>query len=163
MPNLSAGGTVTAMIEAPDTGGDGILWEIGDWNSGAAVVIVDGTVRAFLSNASEVSRASAVDPLTSGHHDVSVEFRPEPNGAATMLLVVDGTEVASARCAYGVPHLWQHGGTALTIGFGRGFPVDDSYHHPFAFSGTVHQVTFEAGALPERQFADIAEQAIRLD
>jgi arylsulfatase A-like enzyme len=163
MPSLSPGGRVTAVVDVPADGGEGVLWEIGDWNGGAAAIVVDGCPLVFLSNASEASRAIADAPLTEGTHEVSVEFRAEPGGAATMILGVDGTEVATSPCPYGVPHLWQHGGTALTIGYGRGFPVDASYHHPFRFTGTIHHVSFEAVAGPVRQLAELAEQALRND
>ena len=44
---------------------------------------------------------------------------------------------------------WQHGGTALSLGRDRGFPVCDDYEVPFAWNGVLHEVVVEVGrAMP---------------
>ena len=163
MPNLGFGGSVIVGVDVPHGRAQGVLCEIGDWNSGFAVVVVDGHVAATLSNASEPARVESPERLSAGTHEVSVAFRPDGTGATTMTLMIDGAEVAAVTCPFGVPYHWQHGGTALTIGHGRGFPVDHSYRNPFPWTGSVHHVTIESAGAPPRPTAELAAEAMRVD
>jgi arylsulfatase len=165
MPNLCFGGSVTARIEVPASRAEGVLCQIGDWNSGFALVVIDGRLVGALSMASERSRVVAPEPLAAGAHEVAARLRrddPEAKGPS-MTLVVDGVAVASVACPFGFPLVWQHGGTALSIGRGRGFPVDDAYRNPFPWTGRVRDVVLETAGAAVRLSADTVADALARD
>ena len=42
VPSLTAGGRITAVVDVPDEGAQGVLCAMGDWTSGFALYVVDG-------------------------------------------------------------------------------------------------------------------------
>jgi arylsulfatase len=58
----------------------------------------------------------------------------------------DEVELASEVHAIPVPFAFQHGGTGLSIGQDRGFPVCDDYEPPFPWNGRILQVIVEAAS-----------------
>ena len=70
---------------------------------------------------------------------------PTTGNGASVTLLHDDDVVASVTLDVGVPMFWQHGGTALSLGRDRGFPVCDEYEVPFAWNGVLHEVIVEVG------------------
>ena len=166
MPSLGFGGRITVVMEmsaaAPTGVCDGVLCQIGDWNGGFALLVQEGRLAATLANAGEPSRVVAPHALSAGHHDVGAVFRRGAAGS-TMSLVVDGEEVASVALPFGMPFLWQHGGTRLSIGRGRGLPVDHTYRNPSAFAGTVRSVRFDNSSEAVRPTAELIAEALHAE
>ena len=74
----------------------------------------------------------ATEALPPGEHEVSCRLTLV-DGGTDLTLDVDGSVVATERSPHGIPFTWQHGGTALRIGYDVGFPVVDEYESPFEF------------------------------
>jgi len=141
MPLLAFGGETSAVVTVPEGGGEGVIFEIGDWNSGLAMVLLAGRVVVAVSNSGETGRVEVAAPLAAGEHTIGAEFRHLPPW--TLTVSVDGEVVGETAIPYGLPITWQHGGAMLSLGRGRGLPVEHTYTNPFPFNGEVHHVTFD--------------------
>jgi arylsulfatase len=89
------------------------------------------------------------DVLPEGRHALRYEFEPtgEPdfkNGKGVPgrgQLYVDGELVANAEFPHTTPFLFELEG--LSCGYDFGSPAAGGYEPPFAFNGTIHNVTFD--------------------
>ena len=163
MPMIAFGGRVSARVVVPESGASGVLCELGDWNCGFALFVTDGRLVAAISNGSERSRVQAPDPLPLGLLEVAAVVRPDPAGGSSLTLAVGADEVASVHCPVGIPYVWQHGGTVMTLGKGRGFPVDDAYRAPFPWTGELLDVTFDGTSRSTRSTAELVADALHAD
>jgi hypothetical protein len=173
LPHLFAGATITADVVV-DAGGErasGVLFALGDHNSGfACFVDAGGHPRAALSIAGVVVEATAADPLGSGAATVGLAFVPDAaTGGSRLDLLVGAadalpTPVASAAHGYSLPFAWQHGGTSLTLGYDTGFPVTPSYAVPARWTGALRQVVVDATRdLPRPPAAEVVQQMLTAD
>jgi arylsulfatase len=144
LPRLFGGFHLAADVDVPASGAAGILTALGDWNNGFAFYVQDGALVFTLNRAGDLCRVASPEPVPPGRHTVSCTYTIGADGPA-LTLSHDDRAVASEAMAVPVPMFWQHGGTALCIGHDRGLPVCDDYRVPFAFTGTVHQVTIDVG------------------
>ena len=159
MPLLAFGGEASAVVTVPSGGGEGVVFEIGDWNSGLAMVVIDGRVVVAVSNAGERGRVEAATRLTDGEHTLAVGFRHVPPW--TMTLTIDGEVAGAAQIPYGLPITWQHGGAMLSLGRGRGLPVEGTYTNPFPFTGEVRSVTFDNDTAAMRETMEMIRASLR--
>jgi arylsulfatase len=67
------------------------------------------------------------------------------DGALHCSLGCDDELIGRGVHAIPLPFAFQHGGTALTIGYDRGFPVCDDYEPPFPWTGRISDVTLDTG------------------
>lgn len=140
LPVLAGGGRIIAEAEVGDAPA-GVLFAFGDSTGGFAAYVMDGCVAATLALPGGTVRTRAQRPLSLGRHDIGCTLRPEPHGGVTVELTVDDEVVATTTSDHGLPFIWQHGGTRLSIGFERGLPVDEDTP---PFNGDVRQVRIEA-------------------
>jgi arylsulfatase A-like enzyme len=160
LPPIGGGARILADVEVPDTGARGIVCALGDWNNGWAVYLLEGRPVAAFNLFSTVYRTASDAPLPGGRHVVGVEYVNQPPGGRVTLLVNDAP-VGEVQLASHLPFRWQIGNTGLRIGDDRGFPVCDDYRPPFAFSGTVHSVTFEVPSLARPEEDEAARRVAR--
>ncbi len=146
LPMMFDGFVLTADVEVPSTGGEGVLCEIGDWTSGFAFYVLGGHLTATLNRATDEFRLRSPVPAPSGRQLLVCRFDrgPEP----TLHLGHGDDLVASMALPGGIPFTWQHGGTALTLAHSRPFPVTDDYAPPFPWNGVLHDLTLEVPGAP---------------
>ena len=145
MPRLFGGFRLSPRdVAVPDAGAEGVLAAMGDWNNGFAFYVHDGRLVFALNRAGDVCRVAGTVPVPAGRHTFTCHYTIDATGPA-MTLSHDDDVVASETMSVPVPMFWQHGGTALCLGYDRGFPVCDDYAVPFTFTGEVHQVVVEVG------------------
>jgi len=159
VPNLGGGGRVSAVIDVPQAGAEGVLCAIGDWNNGLALFVQDGRLAVALTAGSIVTKVTAADRLPAGRHTAAVDMAAG-DGGVELTLACDDAVLGKGVSPVPMPHSWQHGGTALCIGFDRGFPVCEDYRPPFAWTGTVHEVTVEIPEPPRPAPADELRDAL---
>ncbi len=160
MPLLAFGGEAAAVVVMPAEGkGEGVVFEIGDWNSGLAMVLIDGRVVVAVSNAGETGRVELPLPLPPGEHRIAAGFRHVPPW--TLTVSVDGEVAGEAAIPFGLPITWQHGGAMLSLGRGRGLPVERTYQNPFPFTGEVREVTFDNDTAAMRETMEAIRAALR--
>jgi arylsulfatase len=119
---------------------EGVLCAMGDWTSGFAFCVLDGKLAFLLNRAGDVARVRSDILVPAGRHALACRHTPGGETGPVIELVHDGVVVTRADLGVPMPFVWQHGGTALCLGYDRGFPVTDDYETPFAWNGTLHEL-----------------------
>ena len=141
---------ITADVDIPDGGAEGVLICQGSGVGGWSFYVKDGTLR-YVHN--YVRRAlytvHSPDSLPAGRHQLRFEFEPTDkpdlfNGKGApgrAQLYVDGELVGQSEFPVTTPVAFNPGG--LTCGANPGSPVTPDYRPPFKFTGTLHTVTID--------------------
>jgi arylsulfatase A-like enzyme len=157
LPAMGGGFRLVAEIEVPDGGADGVICALGDWSNGWAWYVLHGRPTVAFSLFGAPCRVAADAALASGAHTLEVIYVRDDAGGGALTLYVNGAVVGEGTLPEDLPFRWQIGGAGLRIGSDAGFPVNDDYAPPFAFSGTVRHVAVEsAGYAPPPDRADVA-------
>src|SRR5690606_40049944 len=125
---------LTAALEVPEGGAEGVVCALGDWNNGWAVYVVEGRPAVAFSLFGEAHVAGATAPLPPGRHQLAVAYERTGAGGGPVRLEVDGEEVAGLVLPADLPFRWQIGGARLLVGRHAGLPVVDAYRPPFPFT-----------------------------
>ena len=156
-PNILAKSyTITADVEVPSGGGEGMIVTDGGRFGGYGLYLLKGKpVFTYNFLAVEKFRWEGQEPLTPGKHTLEFDFKYDGPGMAkggTGVLRVDGKDVANHSIAHTTPVLLTMDET-FDIGSDTRTPVDDAdYQVPFPFTGTISKVDFKLGPpqmLPE--------------
>jgi arylsulfatase len=149
-PNiLNKSYTITAEVEIPANGGDGMIVTNGGRFGGFGLYLLKGKP-VFLYNllGMERFRWDGPSPLAPGKHTVVFDFKydgPGPGKGGAGVLSVDGKQVASKTIPHTIPFLMNLGET-LDVGSDTRSGVDDNdYKLPFRFTGRIDKVTFKLG------------------
>jgi arylsulfatase len=149
-PNILAKSyTITADIEVPAGGGDGMIVTDGGRFGGYGLYVLKGKpVFTYNNLALEKTRWEGQEPLTPGKHTLEFDFKYDGPGMAkggSGVLKVDGKEVATKSISHTIPAILTIDET-LDIGSDTRTPVDDAdYQVPFHFTGTINTVGFKLG------------------
>ena len=140
--------TVTADLEMPSTGAEGMIITHGGTVGGYGLYIREGRP-TFVYNYLDVARYTVVgkDPLPSGKVQLKLDFvysgkLGELGKAATASMSVNGAKVAEGQIPRTIP-LQISLSEGMDIGRDVGSPVDFTYKLPFAFTGTIDKVTVD--------------------
>jgi len=142
--------SITATVEIPQGGAEGVLLSQGSAAGGYSLYMKDGALHYVHNYVSRgLYRVFSPEPIPAGAHELRFEFEPtgEPDlpkgrGSAGLLqLYVDGTLVAEGEAPVTTPFAISPG--ALTCGSNPGSPVTPEYSSPFPFTGTLHGVTVD--------------------
>ena len=156
MPSLlNKSYTITAEVDVPQGGGDGMIYNEGGRFFGYGLYLLKGKP-VFLYNNQGIQRTRWEGPaLAAGRHTIEFDFRYDGLGAATLAynnvsgvgrggtgtLKVDGKVVSTQKMEFTVP-LTKPLDTVVNIGTAAGTPVDDAdYKIPFKFNGTIAKLT----------------------
>ena len=156
MPSLlNKSYTITAEVDVPQGGGDGMIYNEGGRFFGYGLYLLKGRP-VFLYNNQGIQRTRWEGPaLAAGRHTIEFDFRYDGLGAATLAynnvsgvgrggtgtLKVDGKVVSTQKMEFTVP-LTKPLDTVVNIGTAAGTPVDDAdYKIPFKFNGTIAKLT----------------------
>jgi arylsulfatase len=143
--------SITADVEIPKDGADGVLVAAGGIVGGYALFVKDGKP-TYEYNYFTVERfkIAGKDALTAGKHTIRFEFKYDGGGVGkggTGTLFVDGNEVARGRIDKTVLGRFSADETFDT-GEDTGSPVSDLYKAPFRFEGRITKIEIELG--PEK-------------
>ncbi len=142
--------SITASVEIPEGGAEGVLLCQGTAAGGYSLYVKDGKLH-YVHN--WVGRAlyevTSEAEVPAGKHELRFEFEPTgkpdlPRGKGApgrLQLYVDGALVANAEAPTTTPFVLNPG--ALTCGANPGSPVTPDYASPFKFNGTLHKVTVD--------------------
>ena len=149
--------TITADIDVPEGGGEGMIVTDGGRFGGYGLYLLKGKP-VFLWNLLDLKRVrwEGPDVLAAGKHTLEYDFKYDGLGFATLAfnnisglgrggtgtLKVDGKVVATQTMERTVPLTlpWDE---TCDIGSDTGTPVDDQdYQVPFAFTGKIDRLTF---------------------
>jgi arylsulfatase len=152
---LNCSYTITADIDVPEGGGEGMLVTSGGRFGGWGFYVLKGKP-TFTWDLVDLKRQKwqAPDALAAGKHTVEFDFKYEGLGAGTLafnnlsgigrpgtgVLKVDGATVATEKMEHTIPLILQWD-ESMDIGSDTGTPVDDQdYQCPFAFTGKFSKI-----------------------
>lgn len=154
--------TITAEIEVPAGGANGILVTQGGRFSGWGFYLKDGKP-IFTMNLLDIERPKwqGSEALAPGRHTLVFDWAMEKDGPAvgrggTGVLKVDGKTVAQKALPRTQPLIWAWDET-FDVGLDTGTPVDDQdYQVPFALTAKLGKITIDLGA------STVSPESIRL-
>jgi arylsulfatase len=166
---LNTSYTITADIEVPEGGGEGMILTSGGRFGGYGFYLLKGKP-VFLWNMVDLKRIrwQGKQALTPGKHLVEFDFKYEGLGAGTLafnnmsgigrsgtgVLKVDGKAVARHKMERTLPLILQWDET-FDIGSDTGTPVDDKdYQVPFRLTAKLNKLTLKLDR-PQLSKADI--------
>ena len=142
--------SITAEVEIPEEGAEGVLLAQGTAAGGFSLYVKDRRLH-YTHNwvGRELQHLASDAELTPGRHELRYEFeptgQPDPtkgHGApGRFQLYVDGKLAGDMDVAFTTPFAFNPG--ALTCGGDPGSAVTDDYKAPFRFTGTLHTVTVD--------------------
>lgn len=141
--------TITAEVDVPEGGGDGMLCTIGGKFGGIGLYILKGKP-VFDYNMLTLAqfRWAGPDALTPGKHTIVFDSTYDGPGIAkggTGVLSVDGKEVDKHAQPNSVAFL-EVADETFDVGIDLRTGVnDDDYKVPFAFNGKIDKLTFKVG------------------
>jgi len=141
--------TITADIEVPANGGEGMLVTAGGRFGGWAFYLLKGKP-VFVYNLLDLARprVESAKALSPGKHTVKFDFSYDGPGfgkGGTAVIAVDGSEVANQKLPHTIPFQLEASET-FDVGSDTGTGVDDAdYQPPFAFTGKLNKLTLSLG------------------
>jgi arylsulfatase A-like enzyme len=152
---------ITADVEVPEGGADGVLVTQGGRFGGWALLVLDGRPmfayaysnqdgEKHLNQVKSKTRIAGRQKLAAGRHRISFDFAYDKSGGigngGEGTLSVDDKKVAQGRIDKTVPFRFSLD-ESFDVGQDTGSPVIDEYDAkmPFAFSGTLNKVVIRLG------------------
>jgi arylsulfatase A-like enzyme len=146
LPLLNKSWTITAQVDLPDDGAQGMIITQGGAEGGYGLYLRDGKptfVYNFLGQARPTFAAEAA--LPKGKSTIVVDFKYDGGGmgkGGEITVSAGGKKVAGGRLEYTVPIQFSIT-EGLDIGMDNGSAVDWTYKLPFKFTGKIETVTVE--------------------
>jgi arylsulfatase len=134
---------VTADVEIPDGGADGLLVAHGNRFGGYALYMLKGKL-VFCYNYGALDHfiVASADAVPAGKHRLDLDFKYDggfgKGGAVT--LAVDGKPAGQGRVEKTLGSLYTLD-ASFNVGEATGTPVSDDYQVPFKFTGVLNQLT----------------------
>jgi arylsulfatase A-like enzyme len=145
---LNKSWTLTADVEIPDSGAEGMIVTHGGLVGGYGLYVREGKP-TFVYNYLELERPTITgkDALPKGKVKLVVDFQYEGKEkefgkGATVTMSVNGAKVGEGHLDRTIP-LQISLGEGMDIGMDVGSPVDFTYKLPFAFTGKIEMVTVD--------------------
>ena len=154
--------SVTAEVDIPDSGANGVIIAQGGRFGGWTVYFKDGTA-AFVYNVLGIHEfaTTAGSPIAAGIHQVRMEFAYDGGGLAkggAVTLYYDGTPVGSGRVEHTQPMIFSADETT-DIGEETGTTVTAEYTaRTSRFTGKINWVQLDAGTDDHDHFIDPEER-----
>lgn len=155
--------SVTAHVEIPDGGSDGVLIAQGGRFGGWSLYIHEGHLcYAYNCYGRDHYAVRSDGVLTAGEHELRLEFTYDGGGigkGGTAKLLIDGAGSGSGRVENTTAYYFSFDET-LNIGVDRGTPVTEDYPEvDNAFTGTIHTVRIDLeGEDPQLSESDADRQ-----
>jgi len=139
--------SITAEVEIPQSGAEGMLNTLGGHFGGYGLYLVKGKpVFTYVQLTAEKFRWEGRDALTPGKHTIAFDFKYDGPGfgkGGAGVLSVDGKEVASKTIPYTIPFVVTIG-ESFDVGMDTRTGVDDNdYKPPFRFTGKLDKLTIK--------------------
>jgi arylsulfatase A-like enzyme len=143
--------TVSALVEIPDEGAEGVLVSQGGVDGGFTFFVKDGKLTYGYNYVADQRFAIVSDEdVPAGRHALSFEFEPtaEPEplkgkgSPGKLTLFVDGKPIGEGDLPVTIP-LAMGLAAGVSVGLDAGAPVSEDYEPPFAFTGTIEKVVYD--------------------
>lgn len=159
--------TITAEVELPQSGAEGMLATMGGRFGGYGLYVLKGKP-VFTYNLVDLKRFrwEGATALAPGKHTIVFDFKydgPGPGKGGTGVLSVDGKQVATQTIPHTIPFLMSIDET-FDVGVDTRTSVDDNdYQVPFRFTGKLSKLTYKLGPeelMPEDHKAKAEAEAV---
>ncbi len=146
-PVLNKSFTVTADIEIPPAGAEGMIFTHGGLTGGYGIYLREGRAH-FVYNMLATRRTTiSTEPLLPGKVTLAMHFqyegRPGELGKpAKITLTANGKQTGAGQLSETIP-LQISLGEGIDVGTDTGSAVDFTYKLPFSFTGKIEQVVVE--------------------
>jgi hypothetical protein len=133
--------TITATIEVPQSGADGVLVAEGGAAGGYTLYIKGGKpVYEYNFMAHERYKLVSSETLSAGPATIRVDFKYDGGigKGGTAALFINDKKVAENRVEKTCPS--RFGPENFDVGMDNGSPVSEEYQPPFAYAGTIKKV-----------------------
>jgi arylsulfatase len=152
---------ISAEVDIPARGADGVLLAIGSLLGGFAFYVKQSRLR-YVHNfvGMEEHRVSSDVEVTPGRHTLAFRFSRRGEHQGTGALLIDGQVVGEGAVPRFTPARFSITGAGLTCGYGLAPAVTDDYEAPFAFTGRLERVIVEVDGGPYRDPEGEARLAI---
>ena len=139
--------SITAEVEIPPGGAEGMLNTLGGAFGGYGLYLVKGKpVFTYVQLTAQRTRWEGKEALTPGKHTIVFDFKYDGPGfgkGGTGVLSVDGKEVDSKKMPYSIPFLVSFD-ESFDVGVDTRYGVDDNdYQVPFRFTGKLTKLTIQ--------------------
>lgn len=144
--------TITAEVEIPESGAEGMLVTTGGRFGGYGFYLLKGKP-VFLYNFVDIERTrwEGSEALTPGKHTLTFDFKYDGGGVGKGglgVLKLDGKEIANHRIERTTPYIFQWDET-FDVGMDTGTSVEDKdYQVPFKFTGKLNKLSVHLKAEP---------------
>ena len=131
--------SITAHVEIPTEGAEGVLISHGDATSGYSLFIRNGHLEHDLNIGGTHQMLRSTKPITPGQHRMGVQMKREGNaGTLTMFIDDDIVGTMTTNDIFWILISW----SGLDIGLDRGTTVSN-YQSPFEFTGELFKVVID--------------------
>lgn len=140
--------SVTAFVEVPEKGAEGILMTQGGWFGGMALALLQGKPTFLYGRSNQEQdkfKVQAPSGLGPGKHVVRLDFTYDggpPGSGGQAALSVDGKPSVDGRIPHTIPVRISVDET-LDVGEDTGTPVVRDYAVPFRFTGKIEKVVID--------------------
>jgi arylsulfatase A-like enzyme len=135
--------SITAHVDVPQTGGDGVLVAAGGFVAGYALYVKDGEpTYEYNWFGQQRYRVTSVDRLSPGPATIRVNFKYDGGGVGKgglVSLYINDKKVGEGRVEKTVLGRFSADET-FDIGMDTGSPVSDEYNSPYPYTGTLRKV-----------------------
>jgi arylsulfatase len=160
---------VSADVEIPPGGANGVLGTLGGRFGGWALLVVDGKPEfayAYSNQPQHKYRIASPQPLGPGKHTIAFDFKYDGGGigkGGVGTLTVDGKQVAQGRIEHTIRARFSLDET-MDIGEDTGTPVLEEYaaKMPFRFTGTLDKLVIRIESSPDADRKALAEAERRV-
>jgi arylsulfatase len=138
--------TITANVEIPSQGAEGVLMTIGGRFAGFGLFVKDGKL-VYHYNLAGVERYNIESDqrIPTGKVTLKAEYKTDANqpyAGGTVTLYANNKKIGQGRVEKSIPNRVTLDET-MDIGFDTGTPVTESYEMPFAFTGKLDEVAID--------------------
>jgi arylsulfatase len=141
--------TITAEVEIPRDGAEGVLLAHGSWFAGYSLYVKNRRL-VYVHNCMGLAeyRVESTADVPPGRHTLALHFVRTGAHRGIATLSIDGTAVGSGEIPRTVPHVIETSGEGLCCGYDSGLPVTPDYEAPFRFTGRIEHVVVEVEDVP---------------
>jgi arylsulfatase A-like enzyme len=154
--------TITAEVDVPQGGGEGMLVAAGGFTGGYGLYILNGKpVFNYNMLMLEQFRCEGRQPLSPGKHTIVFDFKydgPGPGKGGAGVLKVDGEDVATLKMPHTIPFVLPWFET-FNVGVDTRTSVNEKdYQVPFRLNGKLDKLTFKLGPV---RLTELEQKTIR--
>lgn len=156
--------TITAEVEIPDEGAEGVLLAMGSRFGGYSLFVKDRRLH-YVHNyvGVEEYRITSTEDVPAGITSLRYVFNFDggaPGSGGTGELYFNGRQVGEGRIPRTVPIAFTLAGEGLCCGWDNGEPVSAEYESPFRFTGQIRRVIVDVSGVAPRDLGAEMDMAL---